>query len=114
MSSCKDVHPGDIWLTYLHFIDKPETGKVRPVLVVDVREEDLLVVALKVTSKTKDDGRRDMAIENWQSAGLVKPSYIRLDQAFELRISDLLRDEPLGAIDESLLEQVLTRVREGR
>ena len=42
---------GDIWLAYVEFSDHPGVGKVRPVVVVDVRQDACVVLAAKVTSK---------------------------------------------------------------
>lgn len=44
--------PGDVWFTYHRFIDKPDIGKVRPIVVVDVDGDEVL--ALKITSKSPD------------------------------------------------------------
>ena len=83
-TSSKTVRPGEIWLTYLHFSDKPELGKVRPVLVVDAQQDSTIAVALKVTTKAPHDGRACMALDDWAACGLRKPSYVRLDQIFEV------------------------------
>lgn len=42
---------GDIWLAHVEFADYPGIGKVRPVVVVDVREDACVVLAAKATSK---------------------------------------------------------------
>ena len=52
MTLC-NPHIGDIWLAYVEFADYPEVGKVRPVIVVDVREDACVVLAAKVTSKDR-------------------------------------------------------------
>ena len=44
---------GDIWLAYVEFADYPGIGKVRPVVVVDVREDACVVLAAKATSKDR-------------------------------------------------------------
>lgn len=44
---------GDIWLAYVGFVNHPGTGKVRPVVVVDAREDACVVLAAKATSKDR-------------------------------------------------------------
>lgn len=44
---------GDIWLAYVEFADHPGTGKVHPVVVVDVREGACVVLAAKATPKDR-------------------------------------------------------------
>lgn len=51
MMTWSNVRPGQIWLTYLHFLDHPDIGKVRPVLILDVDRDQATAVALKITSK---------------------------------------------------------------
>jgi mRNA interferase MazF len=100
---------GEVWLAYLRFSDKPSIGKVRPVLILGSRGDAfaICVTCLKITSRTADDGRRDVAVKEWRSCGLRKPSYIRLDQIFELGRSGFLADGKLGDLDENEFESVL-------
>lgn len=99
MTSCRPS-VGDIWLAYVEFSDHPGVGKVRPVVVVDVQESRCTVVAAKVTSKDlrSDGSGKCVPIIDWDLCGLRKPSYIRIDQKFELSFDKLLRDEPLGRL----------------
>lgn len=107
MTSPKPV-VGDIWLAYLEFSDHPGVGKVRPVLVVDVEGDACIVVVAKVTSKDLRESSNVpcLPIINWNRYGLVKPSYIRLDQRFELAYERLLRDAPIGRLPRSLMDVV--------
>lgn len=109
-TSSKTVRPGEIWLTYLHFSDKPELGKVRPVLVVDAQQDSTIAVALKVTSKAPHDERVCIALDDWATCGLRKPSYVRLDQIFEVATNSLLRDEPLGSLSPDPMATILQRL----
>ena len=106
-TSPEGVQPGEVWLAYLHFSDRPDIGKVRPVLVVGVRESARLAVVLKVTSKNPGDGRRSVPLVGWESCGLRKPSYVRVDQIFELMPESLLGKAPLGALKPAELSVVL-------
>jgi len=99
------VLPLDIWLVYLRFTDRPKVGKVRPVLVVGAKESIVLVA--KITSKPpiKDSG--DIAITQWEQAGLNVPSTVRCSQVFEISSGELLRDAPIGALQPYDAEQVV-------
>jgi len=90
------VQPFDIWLVYLHFVDHPQTGKVRPVLVVGAKED--VVAVAKITSKPPAPDTDDVLIEMWQEAGLNVPSTIRCSQVFEISPDELLREMPLGVL----------------
>ena len=97
---------GDIWLAHVEFADKPGVGKVRPVVVINVRDDICIVIAAKVTSKDlRADGSGNcIPIIDWDSCGLRKPSYIRLDQKLELAFEKLLRNEPIGRLPEPYME----------
>lgn len=105
-----EIKPGQIWLTYLHYIDKPTIGKVRPVLILHVEEDCASVVALKITSKPVRPESNDIEISDWASCGLVVPSSIRTDFVFRINNSDLLNEEPLGSVSQDVLAQVLRQI----
>jgi len=96
MTSSSQARLFDIWLVYLHFIDHPHTGKVRPVLVVGIKD-DVIAVA-KITSKPPEPDTGDIPIVQWQHAGLNAPSTVRCSQVFEISPIELLRDDPVGAL----------------
>lgn len=97
--------PGDIWLAYLHFLDKPDIGKVRPILVLKT-DEQYIVLALKITSNVDLDESIAFPIEDWEKCELRKPSVVRLDQMFEIAAQDLLGEEKIGVISEDEFEQI--------
>ena len=99
---------GDIWLAYVEFADKPGVGKVRPVVIVDVRDDVCVAIAAKVTSRDlRANGSGNcVPIIDWDACGLRKPSYIRLDQKLELAFERLLRDEPIGRLSRPYMEIV--------
>ncbi len=103
MTSC-DPFPGDVWLTYLRFADHPETGKVRPVVVVDVEGDDIL--ALKVTSKSPRPESGDLRVADIGRAGLRLPSSIWLSPSFVLKRQELLRDLPIGRLSPEDMKAV--------
>lgn len=96
---------GEIWLAWVEFSDHPGVGKVRPVVVIDVRDDVCMVIAAKVTSKNleADGSGKCIPILDWQRCGLRKPSYIRLDQRLELPMENLLRDAPIGMLSQAYM-----------
>jgi mRNA-degrading endonuclease toxin of MazEF toxin-antitoxin module len=109
MTSFRTPRRFEIWLARVYFKDKPNVVKQRPVVVIDTRESSATVA--KVTSHTpRDDFEGEVAIENWQEAGLLKPSTIRCSQVYELNYSELLKDKPFGMLQredrERLTEQL--------
>ncbi|MDR0593598.1 MAG: type II toxin-antitoxin system PemK/MazF family toxin [Bifidobacteriaceae bacterium] len=104
MTASSRARPFDIWLAYLRFADRPQTGKVRPVLVVAVKE-DLIAVA-KATSRPPASNSGDVGIAGWRQAGLNVPSTVRCSQVFELAPGDLLRGDPIGRLPAAEIDQV--------
>ena len=103
---------GDIWLAYVEFADHPGVGKVRPVVIVDVREESCVALAAKVTSKDlrADGSGRCVPIIGWERCGMRKPSYIRLDQKLEIAFEKLLRGEPIGRLPEPYVSIIASSI----
>ncbi|MCL2679983.1 MAG: type II toxin-antitoxin system PemK/MazF family toxin [Coriobacteriia bacterium] len=105
MTSSSHVQAFDIWLVYLHFSDRPKTGKVRPVLVVNSTENRIAVA--KITSKPPVPHTGDVPIVQWQQAGLNVPSTVRCSQIFEINAAELLRDAPIGTLQTDDAVQII-------
>lgn len=105
MTSSRNIQPGDIWLAYLHFSDMPARGKVRPVLIV-AAEEELEAVALKITSKDYFNPAIALKVDHWEDCGLRVPSFVRIDQVFQVPDKDILREERLGSVGAEFFEKV--------
>ncbi len=86
--------PWQVWLAYVRFDDHPETGKVRPVVIID--DEAAAVIAAKITSAQPHLQYQYYELIDWEEEGLLKPSRIQLAPLLSLNIDDLLNDEPLG------------------
>ena len=102
---------GEIWLAYLEFSDKPGVGKVRPVLILDNEEEKLVVVVAKITSVASDKNKLRVELKNWENYGLLKPSFVRIDQRFRVSIDKILRDKPLGKMEEALFRNIMEKIK---
>jgi len=107
MTTSSDIAAGQIWLTYLHFIDYPEIGKVRPVLIVNNNINEATAVVVKITSKPPRKDSGDIAITDWKSAGLKTPSCARVDYLFRIAHAEPLRDAPLGKVSDKTLLSAL-------
>lgn len=110
MTISYDVQPGQIWLTYLRFIDKPTVGKVRPVVILG-SSDDSTFYAAKVTSRPPRGDGYDVIIDNWANAGLRKPSAIRVDFVFGVPKQELLRAVPIGQLDNGTLANALQAIK---
>jgi hypothetical protein len=80
MTASDQARPFDVWLVYLRFADRPQAGKVRPVVVVGARQG--VIAVAKVTSKPHLPGTGDVPIAAWRHAGLNVPSTVRCSQVF--------------------------------
>ena len=67
---------GEVWWIHFPFRDK-DYEKRRPAIVVD--DDTIAILAVYVTSKDKDNPF-SIDIEDWQSTGLTKPSWARIDK----------------------------------
>ena len=104
-----------IYLAKIHFDDKPNIYKIRPVVVLD--EEKSIVLVLKVTSKVNQTRFLSYYLENWANYGLNVPSSVIIDFVYEVKMNDIYRDKYLGKLNEKdstnililLLNQVLQK-----
>ncbi len=110
MTTSSKPEKGEIWLAYIEFSDKPGVGKVRPVLILENEEEQLVVTVAKVTSVAGDDNSR-IELKNWKNYGLLKPSFVRIDQRFRVSIDKILLDKPLGKLEDDLFEDIERKVK---
>lgn len=90
--------PWEVWLAYLRFADHPETGKVRPVVIVD--DMAAAIVVAKVTTADPREHYTYCELADWKREGLLKPSRVQVSPLFRLAQSDLLNGEPLGMLTE--------------
>ena len=86
-----EAKPWEIWWAYVAFEDEPD-GKRRPVLVLENGE--IYAIALKITSHEARNIWGEYEIVQWKTAGLSKPSTIRVTRRLRLRNEDL--DEKIG------------------
>lgn len=99
------AQPWEIWWAYIAF-EEGNGGKQRPVLVLE--DGTVYVIALMITSHDQRNLYGEYDIIKWQSAGLTKPSTIRITRKLRLEESDLIRKMgELQAFDIVLLKRYL-------
>jgi mRNA interferase MazF len=98
---------GDILLIAFPFTSGG-TSKKRPALVLlDTGDADVLVA--RITSQISNS-EYDIIIDEWQNAGLLVPSYIRLHKLATLE--KVLIDKKLGELSALDLEKVREKLTE--
>ena len=109
--STSDIRPFDVLIALVEFEDKPGVAKPRPVVVLNVNDEQLVILAVKVTShapRTWCPG--EVVLRGWRVEGLAKPSVARCSKRLLLSVSDIkvrcgsLTDEDRLAVLEGLRE----------
>ena len=111
MTTLSKPKPGEIWLAYLEYSDKPGIGKVRPVLILEEESKKVVVLAAKVTSVRSCDNSTQVELKNWSSYGLVKPSFVRTNQKFRVSLDKILGDKPLGKLENELFEKIFDAIK---
>ncbi len=97
---------GDVWWVHFPFEDKDQE-KRRPAIIVD--GETIAVLAVKVTSKEKDNPY-SIYIKDWEDAGLTKPSWAIIDRI--VSVSEMYMDCRIGALSENDAIKILQLVAE--
>lgn len=81
------IKPWEVWLAAVRFEDSPQI-KNRPVVVTST--EQIYVIALKVTSHAPRMEWGEYALQQWQAAGLSKPSTVRISKRLKLMGRDMV------------------------
>lgn len=99
------AQPWEIWLAYVAF-EESDGGKERPVLVLE--DGTVYVIALMITSHEQRNMYGEYDVVKWQSAGLRKPSTIRITRKLMLSEEDLIsKIGDLQPLDIVLLSRYL-------
>ena len=80
------IEPWDLWWAEVKYEDH-EGSKRRPVLIVSA--DEVYVLSYKITSHESRNQWGEYEIVQWQTAGLPKPSTVRLTQPYNLPRSSL-------------------------
>jgi len=87
MTTTTSIVPGDVCLARIPFTSG-EADKVRPVVVLWLDGLDCVVCAV---TTARPRGPRDLLLEDWESAGLVRPSTCRLGRLNTMELKLLTR-----------------------
>ncbi|GMA59254.1 mRNA interferase MazF [Alicyclobacillus sacchari] len=92
------VSIGDVYLVSVRYQDDPTSFKDRPVVVVAISSDSVMVVCAAITSvgphtPEKYYDKFKFAIQQWAKANLTKPSWVKTHPANLLRLQsqDLTR-----------------------
>lgn len=100
----KKGNRGEVWKA------KDNTGKIRPFVIVSsdtlVAEVDHTIA--KVTTHEARN-RFDVTLENWEQAGLERPSVVRCSKLNTIHNATLIHK--MGTLEESDFDKVLETIR---
>jgi len=101
----------EVWWAYVDYEDKPDAGKVRPVLIVNNKET--YVFTLKMTSHEKrEHDSYDYELKQWQHANLEKPTTVRVGCLYKLEHSSIKeRIGRLHVVDIYEIQKLIDRRR---
>lgn len=78
-----------------YYEDMPGKSKRRPVVVLEIRDDEALVLMAKVTSREpRPDCPGEVRLIDWESEGLDRPSTVRCSKVAIVSVADL-EEEPL-------------------
>ena len=75
------IEPWDLWWAEVEY-EHHDGSKRRPVLVISA--DEVYVLSYKITSHEARNQWGEYEIVQWQSAGLPKPSTVRMTQVYKL------------------------------
>ena len=101
-----DYNPGEVWWVTVPFDDQPKE-KRRPAIVLD--NDIIAILAVYVTSQNKNSPY-SIEIEDWDSTGLSKPSWARIDRI--ISIDEMYMDCKVGELTERDKDKILQLVKE--
>ena len=102
-----DYNFGEVLLLRFPYSDGNKEAK-RPVVLLAKTDMKDIVVS-KVTS-VEQKGKYDIAIDDWQKAGLLFPSVIRVDKLATLSKHKIIRN--LGILDESYHTLITDKIKQ--
>lgn len=83
---------GDIYRLNYPFDENPSITKERPAMILVIGKSKKDFHALKITSAQRKGYKYDVAISDWQQAGLSKPSYVRCDKIQSFVEQDIVKN----------------------
>jgi len=98
---------------YISYISWGSDGKYRPVLVFALKDELAFVYAVTSQYENKSEAIREkyFKINDWDYAGLDKPSHIDTGSYFSVPISALKDRSPIGQLSANDKQKLLEYLR---
>ena len=99
------IEPWDLWWAEVKYEDH-EGSKRRPVLIVSA--DEVYVLSYKITSHEARNQWGEYEIVQWKSAGLPKPSAVRLTQLYKFNQSSLKKK--IGRLTPMDIEAICLKI----
>lgn len=103
--------PGEVVWAWVPYEDDPGQGKDRPVLVVEVRDGDVLALAMTSKDHDRDTDQEARAGRLWMDVGTGdwdrqgRPSEVRLNRLLLLDVASVRREG--GALPRPVFDRVV-------
>ena len=104
MINQQTIDVGDVVLAQFPYEDNPNMMKLRPAVVIGIQNNNLTVVALKITSTPPRD-KFDYELVNWALAGLKDVSTVRTSKNAIIVIQAIVRK--IGSLTQSDFQEVM-------
>ena len=107
---------GEIWRMAFAYEDNPALLKIRPVVIadIDVKNGRVCVMAVQVTSHApRPNYPGEVVIQDWKSAGLVKPSVARCSKRAAVTMESFRNSRKYGKLsfrDAAAVDRALTEL----
>ena len=100
------IKPWEVWFASVRFEDSSAV-KARPIVVTS--SGNIYVWALKVTSHAPRKEWGEYQLQQWQAAGLTKPSTVRIGKRIQLEQRDMIhRIGSLDSVDIIAIQNIIT------
>lgn len=103
------IEAKEVWSAWVGYEYQPERGKYRPVLVIDVKEEEALVMSVPFTSTLPRD-EYDIEVFDWKKISLEHASTARISKTIVIPVSDFRRK--LGEVSLEDWENIISLLME--
>lgn len=93
----RQIKAREVWSAWVRFEERPDEGKCRPVLVIDVDGDKAVVMSVPFTS-TKPRDEYDIEVFDWAKIPLDHISTARISKTIVIPVSDFLKK--LGKVSD--------------
>ena len=93
----RQIKVREVWSAWVRFEERPDEGKCRPVLVIDVDSDKAIVMSVPFTS-TEPRDEYDIEVFDWAEIPLDHISTARISKTITIPVSDFLKK--LGKVSD--------------